>query len=192
MEKAFIAKGHGYEQGSQGRCTAFDGFDIIAAPLGGFSEADRASRSFSRPGASYGVTYGSHVLKLATRTGTTDGNLYILMHHGGGREVLQVPRFFDAGGMLAAVLAMGEREQYALLYTLYQTANNARYEANSATREAWATAYVDGRIRKRRKGGRVTVSIETEFERDLRTGKASPSRVSIDMASGTLSDASEA
>jgi hypothetical protein len=111
------------------------------------------------------------------------------MHHGGGREVLQVPRFFDAGGMLAAVLAMGEREQYALLYTLYQTAENARYEANAATREAWANAHLDGRIRKRRRAGRVTVSIETEFERDLRTGKATPARVSIDAATGEVSAA---
>jgi hypothetical protein len=31
MERAFIVKGHGYETGSMGRCTAFDGFDIIAA-----------------------------------------------------------------------------------------------------------------------------------------------------------------
>lgn len=181
MERAFIRKGNGYQS-----CTAFDGLTVIASPLGGFDNASRESRVFRR--ASGGATcYGSHAIALATDD--FGRGLYILMHNGSGREVLRVPDFFDGGDLVEHIKAMPERLQYALLYSIWNTASNARHEAQSQTAQEWAQAYQDGRIRKRRRGGRVSVYIETPFERDLRTGKANPGRVSINTATGEVAPA---
>ena len=182
MQGAFIRKGHGYENPSPGSgyepCTAFDGFDVIASPMGGF---DRVARE-GRCGGPFKCDYSSHAIKLAQDS--FGRGLYILMQHGGGREVLQVRDFYDHGALKAAILAMPEPVQYAMLYTLFETADNARREAESATAGKWAHAYQDGRIRKRRRAGRVSIYVETEFERDLRTGKARPGRVAINTATG--------
>lgn len=154
MDRAFIKFGHGYETGSRGRCDAFDGYTVLTNPLGGFDSAARESRSFPRRDGSAGVTYGSHMLQLAVSTSEVDrprtATLYILVHHGGGREVLRVPTFYDNGDLREHILAMPERLQYALLYTIWNTARNARYEAAQETRQEWAQAYAENRIRKRR------------------------------------------
>lgn len=151
MQSGFIAFGHGYEKHStQGRCTAFDGFRIIAAPLGEFSEADRERRVWQREGSSWGVTYGSHAIKLAVRDTDRPRGLYILGHHGGGREVLALNTGPDWEAMRDTLLALDERTLYAVLYSIWQTAADVRREAESRTAGKWAQAYADGHIRKRR------------------------------------------
>ncbi|TJW14408.1 MAG: hypothetical protein E5W82_10555 [Mesorhizobium sp.] len=146
---AFIRFGHGYEQSDRGRCEAFDGFDIIAAPLGEFDNAARESRSFPRKDGRPGTTYASHAIKLARFKNTSSG-LYILMHHGSGREVLAVPSFYDGGDLESVILAMPERLQYALLYTIWNTASRARYEAQNQTADKWSKAFTEKRIRQHR------------------------------------------
>lgn len=184
MTSAFIRKGHGYENPSPGSgyepCTAFDGFDVIASPMGGF---DRAARE-GRCGGPFNCDYQSHAIQLATDK--SGSGLYILMQHGGGREVLKIPEFYDRGALLAQILALSEPLQYALLYTIHATADNARREAQGQTAQRWADAFNDGRIRKRRRAGRVSVYVETEFERDLRKGIVRPSAVAIDTATGEV------
>lgn len=166
MQNVFIGKGHGYESGHEsGRCTAFDGFEIVAHPLPG-----RDDRSFDGPRG--GVTYGSFNIQLAKKPRSE--NLYILMHHGGGREVLEIPDFYDGGELKAHILAMPERLQYALLMTLYKTARDAREQGAGETRATWAQAFADGRIRKKRatktRGPRV--EIVPQWEIDLKKAKA--------------------
>lgn len=180
----FGPKGHGYtdpRHTDRPLCTAFDGWRVIAQPLGEFSAADRDARIWKR-GDGPGVTYASHAIGLAEDA--RGQQLAILMQNGSGREVLALGRGPDTGAMRAAFLAMDERTLYSVLYSIWQAADQSRTEAQRAMRQEWAQAYVDGRIRKRRKGGRVAVHVETEFERDLRTGKARPSSISIDMATG--------
>ncbi len=163
--RVFIGKGHGYETGSRGRCVAFDDFTIIAAPLhqdgegwkAAFGDEARASRVFGRqPNGNGGTDYGSHAIALARREGESKGALYLLMHHGGGREVLRIPPFYDGGALDAMILGMEERLQYALLYTLYKTACFARDAAVAETTEEWRSAVEEKRTRKRR-GRRVEV-----------------------------------
>lgn len=161
MEKALIALGHGYETGSRGRCTAFDGFTILAAPLDGQDHASREARVFGRKeNGNGGVCYGAYTLKLARRDDSSK-DLCLLVEHGGGREVWLVPSFYDGGATIEAILAMPERAQFGLLMTMYKLARNARSEAQSETRTEWAQAYVDKRIKKRRatkmRGPRVEI-----------------------------------
>lgn len=188
MESAFIRKGHGYTvtatlNAHLEPCTAFDGFEVIASPMGGFDRADREGRC----GGPFKCDYQSHAIQLAKDS--FGRGLYILMQNGSGREVLRVPEFYDRGELEAAILAMPAPVQYGLLYMIWNTASNARREAESNTAHKWAMAHAEGRIRKRRRAGRVTLHVETQFEKDLRTGKAKPARVSLDVATGELTPA---
>ncbi len=173
MQNALIAKGHGYEVSDRGRCTAFDGFEIIANPLGGYDNAARESRVFHRKeNGNGGTCYGAYSIKLAKREFGQE--LYILMQHGGGREVWRVPQFYDGGDLAAHILAMPERLQYSLLFTLYKMAYNAHNQGASETQQTWAQAIADGRIRKRRanKDRGARIEIISEYEHKLKKGVA--------------------
>lgn len=174
MQNVFVRFGHGYENHStEGRCTAFDGFEIIAAPLhqegegwkAAFGNEARESRIFRRVNGN-GTDYGSHAIKLGKAQ--FDGALYILMQHGGGREVLRVPQFFDGGDLAEHILSLPERLQYSLLYTIWKTAYYARSQAQAETRHEWAQAIADGRIRKHRatktRGARVEIIPQWEID----------------------------
>jgi hypothetical protein len=175
MNRVFIARGTRYADDK-----TFDGFDVIAEPC-----ADRESRIFGADADGRGGTdYRSHSYKLATRGAHSyKGNrsLFLLVEHGGGREVLAVPSFYDGGAWVSALLAMPERLQYGTLATLYQIARHAHDTATDTTREEWAQAFVDGRIRKSRaKQGRRTVFIEPRTAAPARPADDAPSP---DMAS---------
>lgn len=181
MERALIKTGHGYEVSDRGRCEAFDGYQVIAAPLhqpgegwqAAFGPDARESRVFRPVNERNGVDYGSHAIKLAKEPGAYTRDLYLLVQHGGGREVWRVPSFYDGGDLEAHILAMPERVQYALLYTLYQLASNSRREAQKETSANWAQAYVDGRIRKKRAtvNRAARVEIVPQWEIDLKKEK---------------------
>lgn len=176
MQNVLIRTGHGYENHStKGRCEAFDGFEIIAAPLhqegdgwqAAFGNAARESRIYNKSGVpGRGCDYGSHAIKLARMP--HDSALYILMHHGSGREVLRVPEFYDGGDLAAHIIGLPERLQYALLYTLYKTASYARDQGQAETQRNWAQAFADKRIRKRKKGGAYRVEIIPQWAIDLK------------------------
>lgn len=147
------------------RVDSFDDYEVLAHPL-----ANRDDRVF-HPGATdalgLSVTYGSFDLKIARPTGVgNSGRLAILMHHGGGRYVL----VFSEGVLPVAetLLALPERLQYALAYTLFKQANECADGARAGEAKRWADAFIDGRIRKRRRRGRRYVEIETPDEKARR------------------------
>jgi hypothetical protein len=175
MQDVLIRTGHGYENHSEkGRCEAFDGFEIIAAPLhqngdeweSAFGKKARESRHFPRKDGSPGVTYDSHAIKLAKQA--NDRDFYLLVHHGGGREVWRVPSFYDGGDLADHITALPERLQYALLYTLYKMARESRVQAQTETRREWATAHTEKRIKTKRRNGRRYVEIVQQWEVDMK------------------------
>jgi hypothetical protein len=155
MQTMLIATGNGYEG-----CKAFDGYEIVAAPLPGYSASEREARVFNRKADGHGGTcYGSHTISLAKQQFGSD--LYLLVSHGGGREVWRVPMFYDGGDYQRALLAMPERLQYAALYTLYRMASESRREGADTTRREYNQAFVEKRLKKSRpKQGCVRVYIE--------------------------------
>ncbi len=170
MTRIFIATGHGYEAGSQGRCTAFDAYHVIARPLPTPEE-----RSFSDGPNSPGVTYGSFSLMLAHSKAESDAglatrtrarSLYLLIQHGGGREVMALPGFASGAGMIDAWRAMPDAALYATLFTLYRTAQAARDVARDEERIAWKQAHVDKRIRTRRRPSTGTIKVWIEPARN--------------------------
>jgi hypothetical protein len=148
-ENVFIGRGHGYEVSDRGRCTAFDGFDVIAAPLDGHDAVARARRVLGRKAdGTGGVCYGAYTVKLAKRA--DDRDLYLLVHHGGGREVYRVPALYDRGALESHILSLPETMQFNLLMTLYRIGRQAYDQAEKLTRRNWAQAFVDKRIKKSR------------------------------------------
>lgn len=149
MKEIFAATGSGYADDR-----TFDDYTVIAEPL-----PTREDRIFR--GEHGGTDYGSHSIKLAHPKDFPTHGLYILMSHGAGTRVLKIRQFFDQGALKSFILAMPEREQYALLYTLFYQAEEAANIAASATRSEWVRAFLEKRIRKSRpKQGRVRVTIE--------------------------------
>lgn len=134
----------------------FDNFTILRTPL-----AKREDRKLHYLG-SHLVDYGSHEVSLAKYEAGdfrfSSGYFYILVEHGGGREVLQVrgPRAFAD-----AVLQLPEDQAYSVLYAIYHTAKSASYQAKEVTANTYAQAFIEGRLKKSRpKQGRCRVTIE--------------------------------
>lgn len=175
--------------GSAEVATAFDGYEVLANPLGGFSNADRERRVFGRdPATGHGGTcYGSHVVQLAKREsdGAKDPRLFILVEHGGGREVWLYRLPYDRGNTLAGLLAMPEAALYGILYGAAKMARAAREQAQSETATEWREASRDGRIRRRSYPSRGVCKIwieparrdgETEESHAMRCRFAAPGR----------------
>lgn len=144
---------------------SFDGYEVLAHPL-----PDRDDRVFHRSeceASRVAVTYGSHDVRIARPTGIgSKGLLAILMHHGGGRHILE---FYEGALPVAtALLALPEREQYALAYAMFKQADECAVAARTDEAQRWADAFADGRIRRRRRGGKRYVHIETQAEKELR------------------------
>jgi hypothetical protein len=144
---------------------SFERFEILAHPL-----RHREDRVFYpvEPDGFGAVTYASHDVMIARPTGVgSKGRLAILMHHGGGRHVLE---FYESTLPIAsALLALPEREQFALAYAIFEQADECSAGSRAAEAKRWAEAYVDGRIRKRRRGRARHIYVETEAEKALRT-----------------------
>jgi hypothetical protein len=171
MNIALIKTGHGYETGSRGRCTAFDDYTVVASPLGGHdSKVDRESRVFNRqPNGNGGCCYGSHAIKLATDGNSAGRDFYILMEHGGGREVWRVPQFYDGGDLAKMILALPERLQYALLHTMYSMGRNARSQAIAETNVEWKQAISEKRIRRRKGRLEIVSQCEVDFKAEQKS-----------------------
>lgn len=191
LQSPLVATGHGYEQSERGRCTAFDGLEIIANPLGGFDNASRESRIFrpegGKPGS--GVCYGSHALYLMRKADADkrDRGLYVGVHHGGGRQVWALPAcYYYLNETADALAAMPERALYSLLHGIADTLDNAKRATERDTADTWRRATVDKRVRVSRQPakGRAFVWIEPEriegesdAQHNLRCQLAKPSGV---------------
>lgn len=147
------------------RVDNFDSYEVLAHPLP--SRDDRVFHRGESETSRVSITYASHDVQIARPTGIgSKGRLAILMHHGGGRHVLE---FYESALPIAtALLALPEPEQYALAYAIFEQADECAGGARAAEAKRWADAFIEGRIRKRRSGGRRCVQIETPDEKALR------------------------
>jgi hypothetical protein len=159
------SEGHGYDNPTMGDrkpCTAFDGLTAIANPLGGFSEADRERRVFHPENGGTGTTYGSHSLQLGMRT-PEEGSpprrrdtLFLMMSHGGGREVYSMRNGVYHHPIDELLTAMPERDLYSLLYSIWEAQQATYRQAVAETDSKWRRALAEKRVTKRRaKGGRA-------------------------------------
>lgn len=143
--RILIASGNGYAEDR-----TFDPYEVVAFPL-----PTRESREFTR------VTYASHEIRLGRERGGHGfrGGYVILMRNGSGSQVVTIPQPSDEGEMIAAWLAMPEKALYCTLYTVWEAATAAHREGLQETADRYAQAFVDKRLKIRRKNGRGRVEI---------------------------------
>lgn len=145
-------------RGAEAGAKALEPFEVVRTPL-----AERSSRIFPDRDGGPGVTYESHEISLArgkARAGLREGAGYALvMRNGSGVSVLGLPTFYDGGAMVAALLAMPDPILYATLYTLWRVADEADDEAKHETARRYSQAFVDKRLKKKRRNGSVYVEI---------------------------------
>lgn len=188
---ALVATGTGYAGSAPSaffpgtvRCTAFDGFEILANPLGGDTPAARESRVFKGKSGP-GVTYASHEFYLMRKEDSRA--YYIGVHHGGGRQVWALsPCHNYLAETLDALLAMPERALYSLLRGIVSALDDTKRAAEIETAGDWRRATVEKRVKISRQPakGRAFVWIEpareegeTEEQHKLRCILAKPSGV---------------
>lgn len=145
----FISRGSGYADDK-----SFEPYTVLREPL-----PEREQRVFGREGRR--VCYRAYSFKLAELTGYPKGELYILISHGGGTEILMIKSVYDAGEWKELMLEMPDPLLYRMLWALYATADAARRNATTETQNKYATAFVEGRLKKSRvKHGARKVYIE--------------------------------
>lgn len=103
-----------------------------------------------------GIDYRPHCFSVV-RT-SHGGDFALLTSHGGGEERIRFAGGYQAE-MVDALHAMPSDARYLLLHQFSAAARDARYAAQDATAREYATAFVEGRLKKRRKNNRVRVEI---------------------------------
>lgn len=104
-------------------------------------------------GDSGGVDCGSHSFKLVRARG---GGLYLLVRHGGGDERVRIDwserpvRSFEP---------LDSDARYWLLHTLLKLHTEATRAAEQETANKYASAFAEGRLKKRRRNHRIYVEI---------------------------------
>lgn len=166
------------------RCTAFDGFETLANPLGGDTPAARESRVFKGKDGP-GVTYASHEYYLMRQEHSRA--YFIGVHNGSGRQVWALsPCHGFMADTLDALRAMPERALYSLLRSIVSALDDTKRAAEITTAGEWRRATADKRVKVSRQPakGRAFVWIEperqegeTEEQHKLRCALAKPSGV---------------
>lgn len=144
MAYGFISRGNGYADDK-----SFEPYTVLREPL-----PEREQRVFARPSGNR-TCYGAYSFKLAelsreTTTKNYTSGLFILISHGSGTEVLAIKGIYDAGEFRAALLAMPDQVLYSTLWAIYATANEVRTDVGKETRDKYAKAFVEGRLKKSR------------------------------------------
>lgn len=107
-----------------------------------------------RPG--HGVDCRSHAYSLIA-TSNYDADLVLAVKHGGGEERHALKY---AWGFRAAMNALTSDQRYSVFKTIDATVNGAQVLAIQQTSKKYANAFVEGRLKKRRRNKRIFVEIE--------------------------------
>lgn len=116
---------------------------------------------YDGPGRCGGIDSHCHHFRLVRCYGSYN----LLVRHGGGDERIKI------GGCRAAtvqsILAMPENDQYWIFQMIYSTAGHASRKAVEANDSRWRIAFLDKRLKRRRKNGRVSVEfLPAELQAD--------------------------
>lgn len=98
--------------------------------------------------------YRSHWFKLVRGK---FGFVFLLVKHGGGEERFKLTYNTKAAEALAT---LDSDARYLLLHMFFSVWRNTRSDARKETASKYSMAFVEGRLKKRKKQGRYIVSIE--------------------------------
>ena len=110
---------------------------------------------FDEPGRCGGTDSHCHHVRLVRSSGCVD----LLVRHGGGderiRSVSHSPTF------VPMLEGLSSDARYWFLLAIHHAASKASSEARQAESQRWAAAFIDKRIKRRKRGGSVSVWVES-------------------------------
>lgn len=111
---------------------------------------------FDEPGRCGGSDAHCHHYRVVSRY----GRLILLVKHGGGTERIQLQAWrHSLDGLLGS---MDSNTRFWLLNAIYHTVYSEREKEGKQVRSEWASAFIDKRIKKRKRGGTVSVWVENK------------------------------
>ena len=91
------------------------------------------------------------------------GRTFLLVKHGGGQE--RVGLFLAQAVLLEGIGAMTSDQRYLLLHTMLNIAHDAARQAGTQAANRYCTAFVEGRLKKRKRPGQESYKVWIEGER---------------------------
>lgn len=131
---------------------SWDGRTTGIYPVAPPALKDRDVLLFDEPGRCGGMDSHSHHYRIVT-----DCGLALLVAHGGGEERmrLSLPSVRDGQGGGAAILAaLDSNARYWILNAIYHAHSDGKHEGETKAREQYVSAFIAGRLRKRKSPGR--------------------------------------
>jgi len=111
------------------------------------------------------IDFRSHWLALVK---AEIGGYYLLVKHGGGEERTSVGYGHTATGLLA-LASIDKDQRYLVLYTIMQAHQHAARNAETATRQRYEIAFLEGRLKRRKRNNRYSVEITEKATSDPST-----------------------
>lgn len=118
-----------------------------------FSEHGRIIRE----GQSNGCDYRSHWLVVFKHT---LGPVVLRVRHGGGEESFSLG--WQCAALLSALAPLDSDQRYEALYTVYKLAREYEDKAEYETRKKYEFAFIQGRLKKRKRNNRYYVEVVPE------------------------------
>ena len=118
---------------------------------------------YSEPGRIMrGVDYRSHCFRIVR---PRFGQVTLCVKHGGGEE--RIPLDYHAESVCAIFNPLSSDDRYFLMRTFLELAHRVRREAIQETADLYRKAFVDGRLKKRKRPGinAYVVTLEQESAR---------------------------
>ena len=131
---------------------SWNGPHVGVYPLNPPALGERDTLLFDEPGRCGGLDCHSHHFRLVKNCGTV-----LLVRHGGGDERIYVslPKGFSFDGM-------DSNTRYFLFHAIYYAHHTGEQEGREATTRKYNSAFVDGRLKKRKLPARGVVKVWIE------------------------------
>ena len=143
-----------YASSSGRRSVPIEKLEHIRTVNGGIAYRKKSRRT---PGD--GVDRKSHTYGLWINHDFVRSQAVISVQHGGGIHFLLIPHFSFDETILDLQKSLNDQQFYDLLDVILTAYVHGQDHGRSETRRQWSQAFVDKRIKKRRKDGRVHVEI---------------------------------
>jgi hypothetical protein len=118
-----------------------------------YSECGRIIKAHTYGHGSNGVDYRSHYFRVVKN----GSYCYLLVKHGAGRERIQIDysaqraaQFFDH---------LDTNESYLLMHMLFSLYKQTRRDAEAATAATYKSAFISGKLKKRKARGQDSVKV---------------------------------
>ncbi len=129
---------------------SWDGKNIGTRPVNPPTLAERDVLLYDEPGRCGGMDSHCHHYRLVKNCGAS-----LLVAHGGGEGRMRVslPRGFNLDGL-------DSNTRYWIFNAIFHASSDARRDGRDKASHEYSKAFVDGRLKKRKKQGSVKVWIE--------------------------------